>query len=342
MGYPSDSSGMKYLLLITTLLISTSGFAQLLTNLGGQRAGVSALTFLKNDISPRSMAMSGANLALTADGMAAVHNTALMAQTDDIHIAASDLMLGAGIHQSWVNGVLPIRSSNSAVGLNLNYLSSGAMKVRTEFQPQGTGEIFYANQMAAGLAYSQLLSDRFSFGTNIKVVHERLAQFTNTTVAADLGFLYTTDVKDLKFGIVVQNFGGNSILRGDFTAQDFNRQPVSLDKYSVPTIFRLGASIKPWETEQQSIVVAVQLEHPNDNSENIRMGAEYSFKDLLFIRAGYKLNVQGETLPTLGVGYRVVVGRSAMMVNYAVNATQYLGTLHAFGLDVSINNDKRE
>jgi len=60
------------------------------------------------------------------------------------------------------------------------------------------------------------------------------------------------------------------------------------------------------------------------------------------VRAGYKLNVIGENLPTLGVGYKVKMGRNTMHVNYAVNPTQYLGTLHLFGLDVMINNDKRE
>ena len=62
----------------------------------------------------------------------------------------------------------------------------------------------------------------------------------NHTVAADLGFQYTTDVKDLKFGIVVKNFGGNSALNGDFLEVDFNRTAVNLDKYPVPTVFRLG------------------------------------------------------------------------------------------------------
>lgn len=328
------------LILILVSVLKTE--AQVLTNLGGQRAGISTLTFLKNDISPRSMALSGANLALTADGMATHHNPALMAQNDWIHIAANDLVLGAGMNQAWFSGIVPLKKSTSALGLNLNYLSSGAMEVRTEFQPQGTGELFYANQLAAGLAYAKKLSDRFSFGANLKFVHERLAQYTNSTVAADLGFLYSTDVRDLKFGIVVQNFGGNSALNGDFLEVDFNRSGVSLDKYAVPTTFRLGASMKPIQKEDQSLLVAVQLEHPNDNSENIRLGLEYEFRELFYARTGYKINVQGERLPTFGIGYRARLGRHTMMVNYAVNITQYLGTFHLLGLDVGINNDKRE
>lgn len=316
--------------------------AQLLPNLGGQRAGISALTFLKNDISPRSMALGGANITLTADGMATAHNPALMAQLEKMHYTVSDLVIGAGVHQAWLSGIVPFRSSTSAAGLSLNYLSAGAMKVRTEFQPEGTGSYFYANQVAVGLAYAKKLSDRFSFGAHLKYVHEQLAQYKNNTVAADLGFLYTTDVKDLKFGIVVQNFGGNSSLSGDYFEVGFNRTPPVMDKYNVPTVFRLGTSVKPLKTDHQSLMFALQLEHPNDNSENIRLGVEYEYSQLLYVRMGYKLNVAGENLPTIGIGYRSRLGRHTMMVNYGVNATQFLGTLHAFSLDFGINTDKRE
>ena len=332
----------SYQLLVLAMLLSLTSFGQILPNLGGQRAGISSITFLKNDISPRSVAMGGANLTLSADGMSTFHNPALMAQNDMIHVTLNDLSIGAGIQQGWISGVLPLPKSTSAIGLNVNYMSSGSMKVRTEFQPTGTGERFYSNQVATGLAFAKKLSDRFSFGVNLKYVYEQLAQYRNSTVAADLGFLYSTDIKDLKFGIVVQNFGGNSSLNGDYLASEFNRNGVGLDKNAVPTVFRLGTSIRPYQDEKQSILLALQLEHPNDNSENIRFGVEYEYQELLYLRTGYKINVKGERFPTLGAGFRPKFKRNVLMVNYAMNITQYLGTIHSFGLDVGLNMDKRE
>ncbi|GAB5538376.1 MAG: hypothetical protein Salg2KO_04790 [Salibacteraceae bacterium] len=288
------------------------------------------------------MSLGGANLTLSADGMSAFHNPALMSQSEQIRVTASSVVMGAGVQHGWLSGLLPMPKSTSAFGLNLNYLSTGAMEVRTEFQPNGTGELFYSTQMAAGLAYAKTLSDRFSFGINLKYINERLAQYTNHTAAADLGFLYSTDVRDLKFGIVVKNFGGNSALNGDYLAVDFNRNGVSLDQYTVPTVFRIGASIKPIDQETQSLMVALQLEHPNDNSENIRIGLEYEYRELLYLRTGYKINVEGERLPTFGVGFRPRFGRNIMLVNYGINITQYLGTIHAFGLDIGLNIKDRE
>ena len=70
-------------------------------------------------------------------------------------MAINDLSLGAGIQQGYISGIVPLKASTSAFGLNVNYLSSGSMKVRTEFQPNGTGQLFYSNQMAIGLAYAK-------------------------------------------------------------------------------------------------------------------------------------------------------------------------------------------
>ena len=140
----------------------------------------------------------------------------------------------------------------------------------------------------------------------------------------------------------MKNFGGNSSLSGNDIEEVFNRTGVTLDQYTVPTVFRLGASIVPLQMDDQSLLVAVQLEHPNDNSENIRIGLEYEFEKLLFVRLGYKINVPNETLPSLGMGYRKSIGRHSVMINYGVTITDHIGMFHTFGLDVSINRDKRE
>lgn len=216
------------------------------------------------------------------------------------------------------------------------------MAVRTEFRPEGTGQLFYAVQSAIGLAYAQQLSDRFCFGVHLKYVREQLAQYTTHAAAADLGFLYTTDRKGFKFGIVVQNFGGNTRAIGQHLAVDFGRDSVTTDRFSVPTVFKLGASIVPWQSDVQSLTVAAQLEHPFDNSENVRLGVEYERRKLLFLRTGIKLNVTGQAAPTVGIGFRPRFGKHRLMVNYAVNPTRYLGTLHSFGLDFTLNTDKRD
>ncbi|MEM9025102.1 MAG: hypothetical protein AAGB22_15250, partial [Bacteroidota bacterium] len=166
-------------LLIASLLLASTSYAQIFPNLGGQRAGLSALSFLKNEVSPRSLALSGSSVAMPGDGYALFVNPAAAIDQTGLNITTANMMVGAGIHQTFLSGILPHESS--AFGLSVNALNSGSMEVRTEFQPEGTGQQFYATNIATGLTYSRTLSDMFSIGITLKYVYEKLAEYTNHT-----------------------------------------------------------------------------------------------------------------------------------------------------------------
>lgn len=323
-------------------LFTTTVKAQLIPNFGGQRAGLSTLSFLKNDMNPRSTAMSGASVAIDPDSYTIFSNPAGAADLETFNASLSNYSLGAGVQQSFVSAIVPRKGKLSSIGLSLNMLNSGAMDVRTEFQPEGTGEKFYVTNLAVGATYAQQLSDMFSAGITFKYIYEQIDSYTNSTVAADVSFLYKTDYKDLNFAVMIQNFGGSSSINGDDLPADFNRgSGVESDNYSVPTVFSLGASVIPWKQEKQSLLVSVQLNHPTDNAENYRIGVEYEYLKLLYLRAGYKLNVNSQPYPTFGFGLRHRVGGHPIFLNYAANPTEFLGVLHTVGLAFRINKMDR-
>ena len=316
--------------------------AQVLPNLGGQRAGLSALSFLKNDINPRSVAMGGASVAVAGKGFATYSNPAYVADLENFNVTTSNYFVGAGINQSFVSAIKPF-DNGSGIGLSINSLSSGEMKVRTEFQPNGTGQKVYANTIGTALTYSRRLSDMFTMGVSLRYIYESLAEYKNHTVSTDLGFAYQTDWKDLAFSVMLQNFGGNSSLNGDFLEVDFNRSPntIELDDYTVPTIFKLGVSLIPYKKENQSLLFSFDLNHPNDNAENFRLGAEYEYLKLLYLRAGYKINVKDQNWPSFGLGIRHRIGGHPLMLDYAVNPTNNLGVQHVVGISFTLNDMKR-
>lgn len=321
------------------MVLTISTMAQILPNLGGQRAGLSALSFLKNDINPRSFAMGGASVAISGDEFATHTNPSGVADIQSFSLATSNFFVGAGINQSFITATMPLTSS-SGLGLSINSLTSGAMEVRTEFQPEGTGQKIYASNVAAGLTYSNRLSDMFTMGVTLKYINERLAEYTNHTATFDLGFTYQTDFKNLAFAVMVQNFSGNSGLEGDFLAVDFNRAgTVNTEEYTAPTVFRMGASMTALEKENHEITVSFELQHPNDNAENFRFGAEYSYLKLIYFRTGIRLNVDGQQFPSIGVALRHRVGGHPLHLNYTVLPTQIMGTQHVVGLGFKINKD---
>lgn len=334
---------LKYILILALIVGNLPIYAQLIPNFGGQRTGLSASSFLKNDMNPRSMAMGGAGVALEPDGFTVFTNPAAAANIDQFNVSISSLTVGAGMNQSFISAIIPRKDKLSSFGISLNMLNSGEQEVRTEFQPQGTGEVFYATDFATGLTYAQQLSDMFSAGLTLKYIHNQIDDFSASAIAADVSFLYKTDYQDLKFAVMIQNFGGNSSLNGDNIPNDFNRgSSLETENYTLPTVFQLGASIVPWKEENQSLLMSVQLNHPNDNSENYRFGLEYEYLELLYLRAGYKLNVRGDRFPTFGFGLRHRIGGHPLHLNYAANPTQFRGVQHTVGVSFSLNKMNRE
>ncbi|MDA8886640.1 PorV/PorQ family protein [Bacteroidia bacterium] len=330
---------MRITNLIFLLIFGAIAQAQILPNFGGQRAGLSALSFLKNDMNPASFAMASASVANDANLYSSESNPAALALVDHSGLALSNLAIGAGVHQSFAGGTIKLKSG--VLGVNVNSLNSGSMEVRTEFEPNGTGQQFYANNTALGLNYAQKLSSRFSIGVGLKYVYEGISTYRNSTLTGDIGFLYTTDFKDLTFAVVVKNFGGNSQMKGSDLESDFNRTEVSLEKYTTPAIFKMGFSFVPYEDDSKKLLVAAELNHPSDNAENIRLGGELALRDLLFLRLGYKLSVKGQNYPTAGIGVKTRIGNHPLYIDYGVNPTNRMGVLHIFGLHVPFNNDKR-
>lgn len=318
--------------------------AQVLPNFGGERAGLSTLSFLKNDLNPRSVAMGGSSVSLSGDAFSVLTNPAALASMKNSSYGISHLFLGGGINQSLLTGNYLLKDKITQLAFSLNSLNSGEMEERTEFQPQGTGRQVYVSNIAFGLTYARKLSEVFNAGVTLKYIYEGIANYSNHNATVDISFLYKTDFRNLQFAVMVQNFGGNSALGN--TDKDipviYNRSTgINLDANTVPTVFSLGMSFTPMEKEHQSLTASVQLNHPNDNAENFRLGFEYEVRKIFFARAGYKINVEGQNLPTFGFGLRSKMGGRPLFIDYAINPTNFLGFQHSIGLRLDILNNER-
>ena len=105
------------------------------------------------EVSPRSAGLASANVCLTGDAYATYSNPSALAEVEQFQIAASNTFWVAGINYAYLTSAVPTKFGT--LGFSLSSLNSGAMEVRTSFQPEGTGEFFYANYYTAGLSFSQ-------------------------------------------------------------------------------------------------------------------------------------------------------------------------------------------
>ena len=68
---------------------------------------------------------------------------------------------------------------------------------------------------------------------------------------------------------------------------------------------------------------------------------EYQYSKLFQLQTGYKLSVKGQSYPTFGFGYKSKIGVNPLRINYGMNPTNYMGTQHNFGLQLTFNKMER-
>lgn len=330
---------MKTFLSILTIVFSLISKGQLLPSYGGERAGQSAFTFLKNDLSVRSAGMGGASAALPGDAYSALQNPAGLSSLNSSSFTLSHLQLAGGLKQIGFVGTLPDQKSSSSWGIVLNRIQSPSYSERTEFRPEGTGYNLYSSQSSIGVTYSKQLTEQFQLGLTLKSISEsyttgsQSGTYTSLSAAADVGFLYTTDLNDLCFAVLLRNFGASSSLNGAYQAVIFNRSEIQgLESNTLPTEFAMGFSFIPWKRGDNSIRIAAQLVHPNDNAENYRIGSEFLASKNLAIRMGFRINEMGQTWPVGGLGWKMPLGNYKLHFDFAVQKTDFMGWRNTVGL----------
>ncbi len=316
--------------------------AQILPSLGGDRAGTSGFQFLKIAVDPRGAAMGESVVANASDGAAMFWNPALATMTDRLQVTGSHVAYFADINMEFAAAAYRFRESNIALGLSLQMLSSGDMDVTTEFQPFGTGESFQFRDLAAGLTFAQSLTDLFSYGITSKLVRESTAGISTTTAVFDLGVLYRVGDTGASMGVVVRNFGIDGKPSGEIDRIVIGENQVvtedDFDNITPPTTFLLGFSYRLLQGSASSdLLVSAQLNNPNDNAENWNLGVEYTWSDLLILRAGYRFGVEEFDVPSFGVGLNIPYAGPELRFDYGFNRLSRLGSVHRVGLNVSIN-----
>jgi hypothetical protein len=326
------------------LIVATGQDAgsQLIPNLGGQRVGISAFQFLKLGVGARGVGMGESFVAVANDVSSLYWNPAGLAQGSTNEAMASHTEYVADIKHDFF-GIVYHLSTSDALGASFGSLHMKDMEITTEAQPFGTGRYFSFGDVSAGLTYSRKMTDQFSFGLTVRYVEETLDVLKMRSAMVDLGTYYWTGLGTARFAVVISNFGSDVSPQGSVTGFDGSTTS-SFQSFSLPTVFKLGLALEPLETEQHRLTTSLQLNHPNDNSENLRLGIEYAWESTFFVRAGLKRTIgqklvgQDETSEetvALGMGVRVPVLTSTISVDYAFADYGRLGSVHRISMAFS-------
>ncbi|GBD94372.1 hypothetical protein BMS3Abin05_01978 [bacterium BMS3Abin05] len=312
------------------------------------KSGTTAAQFLKIGIGARSVGMGEAFVATANDISAIYWNPAGLSS-----LTANEAIF---FHTDWLAGIsydfaafsIPLGEWGTFGGFFAG-LTVPSDKVRTVHDPEGTGEFFGASDIALGISYARKITDRFSFGMNAKYIKERIWNMAASAVAVDVGTIYRSQFHDLRIGMMMSNFGTQMQMAGrnallfvdiDPTLNGNNeaiRAQLEMEKWSLPLQFRVGMAIDPVKNDLMRLTVGADAVHPNDNMEFVNFGMEYAFKEMLFVRGGYRgLGInQLEGGLTLGGGFQYRFGGAAKIsLNYAYANYGRLNSVNRYSISV--------
>jgi len=295
------------------------------------KVGTMGAQFLKIDLDARSVAMASASMAFSDDAGSIFRNPAGLVSVSGSSFVACYAPWFADIN---LYGAALARNFNQygVVGIHFIYLNSGEMEETTVEQQQGTGKTFNAYDLALGLSYARRLTDKFSIGGNVRLIHEDLYVSATSVFGVDVGFLYDTGYKSIRMGMSIKNFGSKFNLPDTYQDYD-NGTPLSERSdylpYDLPIEFAFGLALDPIKTAEHRFSLAVDAIHPSDNYERIQVGGEYGFLETAFLRAGYIFRHDTAGL-NAGAGVSIPMAGYRLGIDYAFSNYTILDNVHRF------------
>jgi hypothetical protein len=337
-----------------SLFTAVLGFSLLQSGLNAQtstsitQVGTSAAVFLNIQVGARAMAMGGAFVASANDATALYWNPA--------GIAGMSKGEATAMHTNWLAdtdfdfGAVVIPLGFGAIGASITSLSTGDMEVRTVERPEGTGEFFSANDIAAGLSFAMNLTNQLSIGFTAKIIRSSIFHESANSFAIDIGTMFTTELNGMRIGVSLLNLGTDMKMSGRDLILLVDPAPLKdgsndrivsnlqTDYFSLPLMLRVGVAMDFFKTENNSqLTIAIDGTNPSDGAEGVNFGAEYSWHNSVFLRGGYQsLFVDdSEVGLTAGGGFRFnILDESSLKFDYAWADFNRFSSIQRFSIGI--------
>ncbi len=307
-------------ILIFVLAVTWVSADGIFESLGGQKVGTTSLVFLKIGIGTRATGLGGAFVGVADDPSTFFWNPGGVPNLGN-SVYLNIISLPENVTMSFISVSRELGLYGN-VGLFVIGLDAGYMKETDEYHPFGTGRYFHYGDYLIGANYSKKVTDRFSFGVNLKGFMEEFYGLHSYGFGFDVGTFYLVGYRDIRIGVSLSNLGPDVKPTGD-----------SLDylSFSIPIVYRMGVSGLIFEKFRASL----ELDKPSDNVETLKIGGEFMPIKSVSLYGGIKLNARppagGFLLPGLSFGLDAKFKR--FKVGYSAVDMGVLGLVHRFSLE---------
>ena len=314
-----------------------AGAAELLLNPWARSAGLHSMsTASVSGID--AMRINVAGLSRINGGEFVVSNTRLW-EGSDIGINSLGFVTKAG--------------SSGAFAISLVAMDFGAIDVTTTAQPEGTGGTYSPSFFNLGLGYSYTYENKISVGLLVRAISETLPDVSAGGFAIDAGVQYVSGDRDeFKLGIALRNIGSPMKFSGEgitFRADVLDSDipyPVTVEQraedFELPSLLNIGISYDFYFGETNYLRTIANFTSNAFARDDIGVGAEFSFRDIVTLRGAYKYALDSDIDETNlytgfagGVSIDVPLKRAenrVVGIDYAYRTTNPFSGTHNFSL----------
>ncbi len=269
-----------------------AGASELLINPWARSGGLFAMN------SSRIMGLEAERVNIA--GLAFVHKTEAVftrshwLQGTDIYVNA------AGVGQKFG------KDKENAMSFSFMSMNFGEIERTTTSNPEGGLGTFEPQFFNMGLGYARTFSKRIYAGAAVRIVSERIDDLKAFGFCVDLGIQYVTGKLDnARFGVSLRNIGtpmkfsgDGLVFRGEAPDGDYQQsQSQRTEKFELPSQLNIGASydiyvdnLKNEKDKKHDHRLSIIFNYASNSfgKDNVGGGLEYSWKEILMLRGGYR------------------------------------------------------
>ena len=344
---------MKYSLIAILLL----GFSMSVFAGNPDRAGSAGVGQLLINPWARSAGLANSNMASVNGTEAVFSNVAglVFMKKTELNISSSLYLVGSDINVN--TGAFAQKLGESgALGISVMTMSFGDIDITTVDNPEGNIGQFSPSYSNIGISYAKEFSNSIYGGITFRIISESISNVRAQGVAFDAGIRYVTGERDnVRFGIALKNVGPAMRMRGDglsltavipTTGTEITVEQRS-DKYELPTLVNIGFAYDFLINEKSELTANAQFVSNSFTQDQFGVGAEFSFNEMLQLRAGYlwesgitsdEDRATALTGPAAGLSVEFGVGSSETVVglDYSYRVTNPFDGIHSMGIHIDL------
>lgn len=328
----------RTLIILTVLLVLASvpvfaGSELKLGTAGGQE--------LLIPIGSRGTAMGGSVVA-NPTGLEAIYwNPAGLATLEGTEVMLMHMPYIADINVNF-GGVATAVEGFGTLGFSAKIVSIGKIEETTESSPEGTGRVFEPTLSVIGVTWAKQLTANVGFGVNAFWVSERVFQVSANGASFDFGVTFDPKWHGMQIGVAIKNYGPDMAFSGagfDRAYEEAGRRSLSgkTSSFSLPSSMNIGLSYPLYTQEKSNLTMSGNFRSNNFSEDHWQGGAEYSYDNKYFLRAGYNYSQQTEYIYglSLGGGLTYSLGETKLTFEYAWTQTETFDDNQYFTLRMS-------